>query len=215
MGLLFTIGGLARGSGCSVDAIRYYERKRLMPRVPRTEGGHRLYDRRHAARLAFIRRCRELGLSVEQVRDLLDGIDREACGCGEIRAVLQNRAAAVKRQLVDLQKLERSLHRMIGVCGDATTADCRVVNVLVAGGDPAPGDVVLLGTRAQDQAHRRRRFLKPGGGSKGSKGAARRALRRARETRRLRFVLGFPLLYLARLSACASSHSISTVSAPW
>ena len=68
---LFSIGQLAKRAKCKVETVHYYEKTGLMPDPPRTEGGHRLYDLKHIKRLCFIRRCRELGFSIAQIKELL------------------------------------------------------------------------------------------------------------------------------------------------
>ncbi|OHV79595.1 MerR family transcriptional regulator [Ensifer sp. LCM 4579] len=131
----FPIGELARRTGCSIDTIRYYERIDLMPEVRRTEGGHRLYDRDHIGRLAFIRRSRRLGLSLAQVRGILDGVERSACRCAEVKALLTRRAEEVRTQIEALQKIERNLRRAIETCGDARLANCHVIKAMLSGED--------------------------------------------------------------------------------
>ena len=65
----FTIGALSKGTGCHIETIRYYERIVLLPEPPRSQGGHRLYEEAHLRRLAFIRRSRELGFTLEEYID--------------------------------------------------------------------------------------------------------------------------------------------------
>ena len=69
-----TIGQLAKAAGVNLETVRYYERIQLMPRTNRTEGGHRAYDSGHVRRLAFIRRARELGFGIENIRALLTAV---------------------------------------------------------------------------------------------------------------------------------------------
>lgn len=139
MAISVTIGALSRASGCSVDTIRYYERLCLMPPVPRSEGGHRLYKEVHSQRLGFIRRSRELGLSLTQVRDILDGVECNAVSCRKIRSMLTERAAALRREIRELQDRERTLRRMVNACGDEVTMRCRLIDTLLADQDMAPG----------------------------------------------------------------------------
>lgn len=134
-GKRFTIGDLARRTGCSIDTIRYYERIDLMPKVERTEGGHRLYDSVHIQRLAFIRRIRMLGLGLDQVRQILGGIERNVYSCEEVRTLLIRCAAEVRNRIDELQKIERNLRAMVEGCGDAQLANCRVIESMLAGED--------------------------------------------------------------------------------
>lgn len=122
----FTIGTLSERSGCSVDTIRYYERLRLIPGVTRTEGGHRLYNAEHSRRLGFIRRSRDLGLSLAQVRALLHQVDRKALDCGKARPVLEAQLATVRRRIAEFRALEHDLQAMVEVCRGAAKPSCRI-----------------------------------------------------------------------------------------
>jgi MerR family transcriptional regulator, mercuric resistance operon regulatory protein len=136
---VMTIGALAARSRCSVDTIRYYERVGLMPEVPRTEGGQRLYNEQHARRLGFIRRSRDLGLGLAQIRDMLDALERDRADCGKTRALLEERAAAVQARIAEFQALERNLRAAAAACGDETAARCRVLAAMFVDKDLAPG----------------------------------------------------------------------------
>ncbi len=131
----FTIGTLSRRAGCSIDTIRYYERMQLMPEVRRTAGGHRLYDGKHARRLAFIRRSRALGLGLDQVRQVLRRIEENTCSCPEVRSLLAERTALIRGQMEELQKIERDLKKMLAACADAQSVSCRVIEAMLAGED--------------------------------------------------------------------------------
>ena len=82
----WSIGKLARLTGCNVETVRYYERVGMLPPAPRTAGGHRQYDDGHRRRLAFIRRSRELGFTLDKIRTLLALADKGR-SCGEIRGL--------------------------------------------------------------------------------------------------------------------------------
>src|SRR5262245_43704187 len=79
-----TIGTLSERTGCNVETIRYYERIGLMPRTARSDGGHRLYGEDHRKRLGFIRRSRELGFTLDQVRALLGLVDGRRYTCAQV-----------------------------------------------------------------------------------------------------------------------------------
>ena len=129
----FEIGALSRRTGCSIDTIRYYERIRLMPAVPRTDGGHRLYTHAHVRRVEFICRSRKIGLSLRQVRDLLEAMEQNICSCSDVRSLLSDRLAAVRNRIRDLRDLERNLCTMIDDCGDAELTNCRLMESMLAG----------------------------------------------------------------------------------
>jgi MerR family mercuric resistance operon transcriptional regulator len=129
----FPIGELARFARCSIDTIRYYERIGVMPKTERTGGGHRLYRGHHVQRLAFIRRSRMLGLNLDQVRQLVGGIDRNSYSCAEIRALFVQCATGIRNQINELQEIEKNLRTMVDVCGDAELMNCKVVESMLAG----------------------------------------------------------------------------------
>lgn len=100
-----TIGELARATGTKVETVRYYERIGLLPAPPRTGGNYRSYGAAELARLSFIRRARDLGFSVEQVRALLGLSDDKQGDCARIDAIAQTHRAEVERKLADLTAL--------------------------------------------------------------------------------------------------------------
>ncbi len=110
-----TIGVLASETRCSVPTIRYYEEIGLLPEADRRPGGHRIYREADQRRLMFIRRCRDFGFSIEQIRELLAlaGSDRD---CTAARDLAQDHLAEVRRKLKELRALERSLKQFVKDC---------------------------------------------------------------------------------------------------
>ena len=127
---MLSIGTLARRTGAKVETIRYYERIGLMPEPGRTEGGQRRYGEAELDRLAFIRHARQLGFTLEAVRELLDLSDSPERSCGEVDAIARRHLREVERRLERLAALKRELERIVGECGRGTVADCRVLEVL-------------------------------------------------------------------------------------
>ncbi len=111
-----SIGLLARQAGCSVPTIRYYEEIGLLPAVPRTEGGRRAYGTGTVRRLSFIRRCRDFGFSIEQVRELVGLVDEPNRRCVEVREVAAKHLAQVRERLVELQALEQDMAAFVQSC---------------------------------------------------------------------------------------------------
>lgn len=128
---MLTIGRLARASGVNLETIRYYERLGLMPEPPRTEGGHRLYDEPHRRRLSFIRRARELGFTLEQIRELLRLSDEEGQPCGAVVRIAGAHLEDVRRKIADLTRLEAILAKAVARCAHtASGPDCAVLEML-------------------------------------------------------------------------------------
>jgi MerR family mercuric resistance operon transcriptional regulator len=128
--MVFTIGVLSRRTGCKVETIRYYERIGLLPAPSRSAGGHRLYGEDHLKRLTFIRRGRELGFSLDDIRGLLGLVDGGAYTCAEVKAVTLEHLGEVRRKLADLRRLERVLKGMAAECEGGAVPDCPVIDAL-------------------------------------------------------------------------------------
>lgn len=128
----YSIGQLAKESGCKVETVHYYEKIGLMPEPPRTEGGHRIYILSHVKRLNFIRRSRELGFKIEQIKGLLKFIDEPDHYCGEVKAVAMEQISVVQNKINDLQRLQSALNDMITQCkGSENSIDnCPIVDAL-------------------------------------------------------------------------------------
>lgn len=101
-----------------------------MPDPPRSPAGHRRYETAHERRLRFILRGRELGFTVDELRKLLDLVDRRAVTCGQVRAAALNHLADVKRRIADLRRMERTLTRTIAKCGGGAVPDCPMIDAL-------------------------------------------------------------------------------------
>jgi DNA-binding transcriptional MerR regulator len=102
------IGRAAQQAGLSIDTIRFYERRSLLPKVPRTAGRFRLYSRDDIARLTFIRQMQGLGFSLQEIRQLLDLRGLQAENCREMRDILRVKLRQVRGKIDELKKLEHT-----------------------------------------------------------------------------------------------------------
>lgn len=127
---VLTIGHLARETATKVETIRFYEKTGLLPAPARTSGNYRAYGAEHLNRLSFIRRARDLGFSIEQIRALLGLADDRDRPCEAIDAIAREHLKAVDRKIRDLKALRRELARMIGQCRHGTVAECRIIETL-------------------------------------------------------------------------------------
>jgi MerR family mercuric resistance operon transcriptional regulator len=125
-----SIGELARATGCKIETIRFYERIGILPPAPRSEGGHRIYDRDQMKRLNFVCRSRALGFSLRQVRDLLSLADGGSDSCAEIKALTLEHLAQVRRKIADLQRMETVLAETAAKCVGNDLPDCPIAEVL-------------------------------------------------------------------------------------
>jgi len=125
-----TIGALAKATGAKVETIRYYERIDLLPAPPRTAGNYRAYSAAHLRRLRFIRRCRDLGFSIDAVRDLLRLAESTDADCAKVDGIAHGHLAAVERKIADLKRLAAELRRIGAQCRGGRIADCRILEAL-------------------------------------------------------------------------------------
>jgi DNA-binding transcriptional MerR regulator len=135
------IGRVSQQTGLSVDAIRFYEKQRLLERAPRTEGGFRLFDARDIQRIQFIRRAQRLGFSLPEIRELLviDRDERETCS--HMRDLLQAKVAQIRGKIEELRLLEEQLTKKLRKCerklkasGDSHNDRCPVLDEIVQRG---------------------------------------------------------------------------------
>lgn len=103
------IGELAQVAQCTVETVRYYEKAGLLPEPARTPGNFRMYGPEHVERLRFIRNCRALDMSQEEIHALLDLADQPADGCGAINAVFDQHIAHVNERIRELTHLKQQL----------------------------------------------------------------------------------------------------------
>jgi Cu(I)-responsive transcriptional regulator len=125
-----TIGKLAAATGTKVETIRYYEQIGLLPAPARSAGNYRTYEGKHLRRLSFIRRARDLGFSIDQVRELMDLADRKDQSCMAVDVIANQHKAAITRKIADLTALANELDALIDSCSRNTVADCRIIEAL-------------------------------------------------------------------------------------
>lgn len=110
------IGGLAESTGTAVETIRFYEREGLSPAAQRAQNNYRVYTSAHAERLAFIRHCRNLDMTLDEVRTLLRLRDAPSRDCGEVNALLDEHIGHVALRIRELRTLEKDLKALRARC---------------------------------------------------------------------------------------------------
>lgn len=126
----FSIGALSKQTGVNVETIRYYERIRLLSSPPRTGGGHRVYPTEQLRRLKFIRRARELGFTLDEVRELLTLAQSSEAPCAQVKEVASTHLADVRSKIADLVRLERTLAETVEKCAGDQSPECPVLDAL-------------------------------------------------------------------------------------
>lgn len=125
------IGELARHTGTQVETIRYYEREGLLPETARTDGNYRIYGTTHVDRLRFIRNCRSLDITLDEIRLLLRFKDSPAENCGGVNELLDEHIGHVASRIRELRQLERQLNELRELCQEASDAGhCGILNEL-------------------------------------------------------------------------------------
>jgi MerR family transcriptional regulator, mercuric resistance operon regulatory protein len=127
------IGELSRRTGCNIETIRYYERIGMLPPPPRSASRYRLYEAGDVHRLTFVRRARELGFSLDEVRALLAlSVDTGRETCVEVRELAVGHLVDVRAKIADLRAMERALVHAVRCCDAGEPTGCPLINALSA-----------------------------------------------------------------------------------
>ncbi|GJL65748.1 MAG: MerR family transcriptional regulator [Nitrospirales bacterium] len=124
------IGTLSLRTGCQIETIRYYERIGLLPKPLRTEGGHRIYTKEQMKRLVFIRRSRELGFSLDEIRTLLRLVDGKRYTCQQVKTIMEKHLGDIKKKIFDLRRLQKALGDISARCEGTQVPECPIIDVL-------------------------------------------------------------------------------------
>jgi DNA-binding transcriptional MerR regulator len=124
------IGQLGRATNTKIETIRYYEKIGLLPAPQRTAGNYRSYAAEHLERLGFIRRARELGFTIEEVRELLKLAAHRERPCEEVDQLVARHLETTERKIEALARLRRELRDTLDSCKGGRIAECRVIQAL-------------------------------------------------------------------------------------
>ncbi len=129
--MTITIGQVASGAGVNVQTVRYYERRGLLPKAPRTPGGYRTYDTEAVARLRFIKRAQDLGFSLEEITELLELRVEHGAACAAVEAKAKDKIAMVEKKIDELQRIKAVLYELSRACDlREPTSDCPILEAL-------------------------------------------------------------------------------------
>ena len=121
-----TRGALAAATGCNSETIRYYEKIGLLAEPPRSSGAQRRYGSEWQRRLHFIRRSRNLGFTIEEVRTLLRLVDGK-----EVETLARAHLRDIRRNIAELERFERALATMAVRCSGGAVPDCPIIDALL------------------------------------------------------------------------------------
>ncbi|KXV02989.1 MerR family transcriptional regulator [Gluconobacter potus] len=127
---MLTIGKLSRLTGVKVPTIRYYEQIGLLSCPERSEGGQRIYEMAVGQRLSFIRHARELGFSLDDIRELLTLSDEPDQSCAAVDEIAKRQLVEIEKHITRLTALKTEMRRMLDQCACQTVSTCRVIEVL-------------------------------------------------------------------------------------
>lgn len=129
----FSIGALSGSTGVKIETIRYYERIGLIPEPRRTAGGNRQYDREQLKRLSFIKRSRDLGFSLDEIRAILGMVDTREISCRQVQTITVRHLDTVRKKIARLRQMERVLAEMAEQCAGDDVPACPIVDALFEG----------------------------------------------------------------------------------
>lgn len=124
------IGELAKTTSTKVETIRFYEKIGLLPEPSRISGNYRDYGFDHLARHSFVRRARDLGFTLDQVRELLALSDDRDRSCGAVDIVVRAHLAQTDQKIADLRALRHEFDELIGQCRQRAISDSRIIEAL-------------------------------------------------------------------------------------
>ena len=127
------IGEVAKKAGVNVETIRFYERRGLVPQPTRREGsGYREYSDEAVSRIRFIRRARELGFTLKEIKEILNLRESPTTTCGELKVRVEQKLADVEARLRDLKQIKMALRKLADECagGKAPASECPILQAL-------------------------------------------------------------------------------------
>ncbi|MGH7545736.1 MAG: heavy metal-responsive transcriptional regulator [Gemmatimonadota bacterium] len=151
----WTVGALAARVGVTPDTLRYYERLGLLPAPPRSDGGYRLYEPEAAERVAFIRKARALGLSLDEVGEVLRVADAGTPPCEHVRAALERHMQEVEARMAELESLRSTLTRALRRSRSLPVARSCVCHIIESQEVPRPAPRRSTARRRVRAAHTR------------------------------------------------------------
>lgn len=153
------IGIVSQRSGCSIDTIRFYEKAGVLPQALRTETGRRVYNESDIARITFIRRARELGFSLDEVRGLLALAEGTGDACEQVQLLAQYHLTEIASKIADLTTMQAVLGALVIQCSQGNNAACPLIAAL--SDDERHQDPQLLSQHFQSTTTTARRYPAP------------------------------------------------------
>lgn len=127
-----TRGEVAEKADVNPETLRYYERKEIIPKPPRSDGGFRIYDESYVDRLRFIQRAKKLGFTLSEIRGLLDLRVDDGATCRDVKEQAEEKLENVETKIRDLRRIQEALSTLIDACADreGPTSDCPILDAM-------------------------------------------------------------------------------------
>ncbi len=126
-----TTGHLAKEAGVNIETIRYYEKRGLLPKVPRKASGYRLWPKETVKRIRFIRHAQELGFSLREIAELLSLRTDNKTSCSEIKRIAEEKITDIDKKIRSLKKIKKALQKLSGTCpGSGPVSDCPILEAM-------------------------------------------------------------------------------------
>ena len=127
---IYSIGQLAKKTGCKIATIRYYEEIKILSSAPRSEGNQRRYNEAHLQRLNFVKNCRDLGFSLDEIRQLIHLQTCDKHTAGEAHLIAKKHLQDVLQKIKQLQLLAEELQDVIKCCPEGENVSCQTLELL-------------------------------------------------------------------------------------
>ena len=126
-----TIGQVARSAGVGVETVRFYEREGLLDEPPRRPSGYRQYGESIVGRLQFIRRAKELGFTLSEIKELLSLRLDPSTSCADVKSRAEVKIADIDEKIRTLQRMKKALEKLTKACsGRGPTSECPILEAL-------------------------------------------------------------------------------------
>jgi Zn(II)-responsive transcriptional regulator len=128
-------GELAKSAGVGIEAVRFYEKKGLLPKARRSGAGYREFTDEDVSRIQFVKRAQELGFSLREIKELMDLNANTRVTCSDMRGRADMKIQEIETKIEDLKKMRRSLKRLAEACGESkkAAAQCQIMNCFETG----------------------------------------------------------------------------------
>ncbi|MAT59402.1 MAG: hypothetical protein CMF23_15625 [Ignavibacteriae bacterium] len=128
----YKVGEIAEKIGVNIETLRYYEKIKIMPKPKRMESRYRIYDELDLKRLLFIKRAKELGFTLKEIKELLNIKIESTATCGDVKHLAENKLTDIEERIKDLKSIKNVLVKLVNqcVCEELSTDECPILEVI-------------------------------------------------------------------------------------